>query len=115
MTLLYEFFRQRHIILPHFFCRRCMPAGKVMSVRIVLQEQRFKVCQMVIFAKQSPDAVILFRSEIVPLMGLYLGKFVYQRLVYHEMLPSVCPWGFVFMHSDSFNEKVGHFQVRIAQ
>ena len=32
-----------------------MTAGEMERVIVVLQEQRFKVCQRVVFAKDSPD------------------------------------------------------------
>ena len=59
---------------------------------VVLQEQRFEVSQMVILSEESPNTVGHFRSAIVPLMGLNIGKLIYQRLVYHEMLLSVRSW-----------------------
>ncbi len=55
-----------------------MPTGKMIGMRIMLQEQRFKVSQVVIFAEQSPNAVGKFRSGIIPLVGLHFGKLVYQ-------------------------------------
>ena len=92
-----------------------MPTGKMIGVRIVLQEQWFKVSQVVILPEQSPDAVGKFWSAIIPQVGLHLGKLVYQHLVNYELLVTVCPWRLVFMLSDTFDEKVSHFQIRIAQ
>ena len=69
-----------------------MGTGEMISMGIVLQEQRFKVSQMVILPEESPNAVGHFQSAIVPLVILHLCKFIYQRLVYHEMLPSVGSW-----------------------
>ncbi len=69
-----------------------MRTGEMVSMSIMSQEQWLKVGQTVILPKQAPDTVSHFRSAIVPLMGLYVGKLVYQRLVYHEMLPSVRSW-----------------------
>lgn len=87
----------------------------MIGVRIVLQEQWFKVSQVVILPEQSLDAVGKFWSAIIPLVGLHLGKLVYQQLVNYELLVTVCPWRFVFVLSDAFNEKASHFQIRIAQ
>ena len=89
---MYKLLRQWRIILLHFLCRWRMGTWKVIDVRIVLAEQRFKMCQMVIFSEQSPDAVIQFRSVSIPLMGLYVGKLFYEGLIDYEMLIPVCPW-----------------------
>ena len=69
-----------------------MGTREMISACIVLEEERFEVRQRVILAKQSPDTVVYFRPAIVPLVGLYFCKLVYQRLVYYEMLPTVRPW-----------------------
>ena len=69
-----------------------MGTGKVISMGVVLQEQRFEVSQMVILSEESPNTVGHFWPAIVPLMGLNIGKLIYQRLVYHEMLLSVRSW-----------------------
>ena len=51
IRLLYKSFHQRHIILPYLFRRRCMGTGEMISMGIVLQEQRFKMSQVVILSE----------------------------------------------------------------
>ena len=59
---------------------------------IVLQKKRFIVSQMVIFSKEPPDTAGHFRSAVVPLTGLYVGKLIYELLcIFPVMLGNGIP------------------------
>ena len=80
---------QRSIILFYFFRRRCVHSGEVKRTCVVLKKEWLIVRQSVLLAEQSPYAIAVLFTASVPLMLLQYGKFVYQHLVYHQLLPSV--------------------------
>ena len=112
---MHKFLYQWCIIHLHFLWRRCMSTREVRGMGIVLQKKRFIVSQMVIFSKEPPDTAGHFRSAVVPLTGLYVGKLIYELLVYYKLLVPVCPWRFIFMLSDSLGKETGHFKMWIPQ
>ena len=54
-------FCQRHIPCAYLIYRWRMTAGKMETPLVMLQEERFEVCQRVLLAKQSPDTVFTKR------------------------------------------------------
>lgn len=110
-----QFLDERHIIHPYFFrCGRVL-SGEVEGVRIVREEERFVVRQVVVLPEKAPDAFAAFRCAMVPLVALYLGKLVYQGLVDDKMRTAVCPRGFVRVGTEAFGQKTGHLEIRVAE
>ena len=71
--LFHKFFNQRNIILLYLFWRGGVSAGKMKYLGILLPEQRFIMGQVVVFAKQSPDPVLIGGGEALPQMKTGCG------------------------------------------
>ena len=68
---------------------------------VVLQEERFKVSQRVLFAKQSPNVVIEVRIATVKLYGLHFGKLFYQDFINDKVLFTIFSRLLVLMLADA--------------
>ena len=66
-----------------------MSTGEMERAVIVLQEERFKVSQRVLFAKQAPDAVFEIGITVDKLNGLHFGKLFNQGFINDKVLFSV--------------------------
>ena len=66
-----------------------MITREVERMGIVLQEERLKVSQGVLFTKQAPDAVLKVWMAVVELYGLHLGELGNQGFIDDEMLLAI--------------------------
>ena len=92
-----------------------MTAWKVERAAVVLQEERLKVRQRVLLAKQTPDAVFEVGIAIVKLDGLHFGKLINQGFVNDEILLAVLSWRLVLMLAYALLQEFRHPEMRIAQ
>lgn len=83
--LLYDW----HITVEHFISSRCMSARKVKSIVVMLSELRFKMCQCILFAKESYHFIFIEGTAAVKLMGFHLGKLSNKLFVDNEVLLAI--------------------------
>ena len=81
-----ELFGQRHIPSTDFLCRRRMTAGEVERAIVVLQKERLKMRQRVLFAEQAPDTVLEVGMAIVKLDSLHFAKLLNQGFIDDELI-----------------------------
>ena len=98
-----------------FFCRWGVISWEVVRMDIVLQEEWFKVCQRILFAKQAPDTVLGTWIAVIELSCFHLCKLFYQCLVDGKMLLAVFPWGFVLVFPDALLQERCHLEMRITK
>ena len=110
-----ELFGQRHIPSTDFLCRRRMTAGEVERAIVVLQKERLKMRQRVLFAEQAPDTVLEVGMAIVKLDSLHFVKLLNQGFIDDEVLVAVLSWRLVLMLADALLQELRHSEVRIAQ
>ena len=106
---------QRHIPGVNLFSCWCVTSGEVERLVVVLQEERFEVCQCVLLAEQAPYSVFVVRIAVVELYGFYFGKLLNQSLIDGEILLSVLSWRFVLMLTNALLQELRHLEVRIPQ
>ena len=75
---------------------------------VMFQEERFKMCQRVLFAKHPPDAVFVAGIAVVELYSLQLGKLLNQSLIDGEVLLAVLSWRFVLMFTYALFQELRH-------
>ena len=92
-----------------------MATGKMETVLVVLQEQRFKVCQGVGFTEQTPDGFCRGRCAAVKLHSLNLFKLTDKLVINSKRLMAVGPRRFILMLSDALSEESRHLEMGIAQ
>ena len=107
--------RQRHIPCPHLFCCRSVTAGEMVRPAVMLQEERFKVRQRVLFTKQSPDAVFTVWTASVKLYLLQFCKLPYQCFVNDKMLLAIHARRLILMLADALTQKLRHLEIWIAE
>ena len=62
-----------------------MAAGEMIRMAVVFQEQRFEMCQCILFTKQAPDAVLAIGMAGVKLNGFQFRELLYQGFVDDEV------------------------------
>ena len=92
-----------------------MTTGEVERAVVVLQEERFKVRQCVLFAEQAPDVVLEVGAAVVKLDGLHFGELLNQGFINDEILVAVLSRRLVLMLADALFQELCHSEMRIAQ
>src|SRR5574344_117787 len=110
----------------HLLCQRGIPsldfllcgrvsAREVITVVIVLQEQRFKMSQCVLFTKESPHPILVIRITTVKLCGFEFPKLIDECFVDDNFLVTVHAWSLVLMFANASAQEVRHLEMRIAK
>ena len=64
-----------------------MAAREMERMVIMFQEERFKMCQGILFAKQAPDMVFtVTKVTVIKLNALQFGKLLNQSIINNKLL-----------------------------